>query len=146
LGGGYQTLDTPVSEKEAEQRLEFARWLNELKLQYINYEMGKGNPTPTDADFALRVLGQKPASLSRWVSLKYTPTEQTLLQIAVNTASRKPLEIFGKTDIFGDPALVDIVVNFRRLDPEHRQEWLRVARSLEGRGRTFHELKLTSAG
>jgi hypothetical protein len=135
-------MDEHVNELEKQRRTEFIRWLNDLKLQYINYEMGRGNKTPNDYDFAMNVLGQKPASYSRWVSGDYTPNDMTLLQIAVNTMSIEPLRIFGKESMLGgDPGLAEIVVNFRRLPPVERQNFLRKAQELGERGANFPVLK-----
>ncbi len=110
-----------MNDRLASQLKEFANYLENEYVKYINYERSFGRGIPTEAEFAIRRLGVPAPTYSRWKKATMPVSEANLLTVSLNMGTIEPLRIFGKENLIAnDPDALKIFTQYRRADPETR--------------------------
>jgi transcriptional regulator with XRE-family HTH domain len=111
----------------------FARWLKEQYNDFAKSELEAGRDNPKPEDFAY-YLGVDRGSYARWMrgSQGGSPiNNENLLMIAVRLGSKRPFEIFNRTDILQDDDLVEVITKWRYMLPEDRRAWIEIGQRRE---------------
>jgi hypothetical protein len=117
-----------ITSKEHEQ---FKAW---MKSVYDAYSVlcikGEDHYHPNDQDFSL-ALGISPASYNRWMHDVNPPDNFNLLLLVVNSGSTRPLEIYGKKGLLGNPRIAEMLADYRAQNTKTQDALIAAAKQVE---------------
>ncbi len=110
-----------MNDKLRAQLVELAKYLDSEFETWRAREKALSRPNPTEERFCAQVLGIQQSTYSRIKHAQVAVSDFTLLQLAFNLGSIRPLKIFGKDHLLANsPQALEIATRLRRARPEVR--------------------------